>query len=166
MHQWLVQICSWCPRWLPLMLMWFFSVSWWKPPTLCMWRFERDVDGRPGRLSSVRICRSVLKYLLIHLSWFHVAWSILRQHAAMYFSRFDSLCQQKAHYSNMNFDRAIAKWNPHTSDFIAPCSVTEWWNTARSYMSVISGVRVVSRLSTFLFFLARNFKFTFRFTLL
>jgi hypothetical protein len=91
------------------------------------------------------------------------ACSILCQHPAMDFHRFNHLCPQKTHYGALLLDGAIAEWSGHTYNFVALCHMIERWNAARGYLHVIHCAHVVLRVSANLLFLPRNFKIAFTF---
>jgi hypothetical protein len=61
-------------------------------------------------------CSSFLKafYTLVSLSLMHGACSILCQHSAVDFRRFNPLCPQKTHYGALFLDGAVAEWSGHT----------------------------------------------------
>jgi hypothetical protein len=59
---------------------------------------------------------SLLKmfYPFVDLSLMHGACSILCQHRAMDFHRFNPLCLQKTHYGVLFLDDAVTEWSGHT----------------------------------------------------
>jgi hypothetical protein len=72
-------------------------------------------------------CSTLLKavYPLVYLSLMHGACSILCQHLAMDFCRFNPLCPQKLHYGMLFLDGAITEWSGHTSTLVTLYHVTE-----------------------------------------
>jgi hypothetical protein len=70
-------------------------------------------------------------YPLVDLLLMHGACSILCQHTAIDFCRFNHLCLQKTHYGALFLDGAIAEWSGDISTLVALCHVTERRNAAR-----------------------------------
>jgi len=87
----------------------------------------REVDDRPELTFISNTCSTRFKpfHPIINLSLTHGALSILNQHTAVNFHRFQSFCPKKPHYATLFFDDAILQRRIHVFALVAATRLKE-----------------------------------------